>query len=473
MGQYSHTNKVTAVDWQAVWAGVRERLRRELGDPVFDAWIKPLSLEGFDKDVLRLGAEKQFVCNWVANHYMARIERAFRAEGGEPASLTIVTIPPRLGAQVEKAPVPIDPLPAKVYGQNEGEEMNGAKGLWTRMLHPQQTFDSFIPGAANEFGFGAARSFAEGKGGEFLLLYIHGGFGFGKTHLLNASALEFRKRGKKVLFLRAEDFMRHFLGALYRKDTLAFKDELRTADVLIIDDLQHICRSTATASEFLFTVNAFADLRRKVVIAADRAPSALEGLGADIKSRICGGLAIELGKPERETRLAILKARANEFCRHRPEVVMPDEVLERIADDEDQSPRELIAVLTKLCTYADLTKKPVTVEMVDETIGMRMSPGAKTSIEDIQKKTAEFYKLDVRDFHSPQRARRVARPRQVAMYLARKLTTRSLPEIGRRFGGRDHTTVLHACRRIEALCNEDAMFKQEVDFLSQMLSKRM
>ena len=177
------------------------------------------------------------------------------------------------------------------------------------MLHPKQTFDSFIPGPANEFSHGAARAFAEGQQSDIPLLYIHGGFGFGKTHLLNAAALEFRKRGKRTLFLRAEDFMRHFLGALYRKDTLAFKEELRTAEVLIIDDLQHICRSTATASEFLYTVNAFADLRRRVVIAADRAPHALEGLGADVKSRLAGGLCIGLDKPDRETRLAILQGR--------------------------------------------------------------------------------------------------------------------------------------------------------------------
>ena len=147
-------------------------------------------------------------------------------------------------------------------------------------------------------------------------------------------------------------------------------------------------------------------------------------------------------------------------------------MLERIADLEDASPREMIGVFTKLATYADLTKKPVTLETAEEAVGLRAGPGIKTSIEDIQRKTAEFYKLDVKDFHSPQRARRVARPRQVAMYLSRKLTTRSLPEIGRRFGGRDHTTVLHACRRIEALIGEDPLFRQEVDFLSQMLQRR-
>jgi len=463
-------------DWPNAWVAVRERMRRELGDAVFEAWIGPLSLESADHDDLKIGATKPFVRNWVANHYIARIERAFRAEGADPASISIVISAapsPVVGGGVMRevsSSASISYLPPPARGAEIAED--SAKGLWTRMLHPQQTFDSFIPGRANEFGHGAARAFAEGQQSDIPLLFIHGGFGFGKTHLLNAAALEFRKRGRRTLFLRAEDFMRHFLGALYRKDTLAFKEELRTAEILIIDDLQHICRSTATASEFLYTVNAFADLRRRVVIAADRAPQALEGLGADVKSRLAGGLCIALDKPDRDTRLSILKARAAEFTRHKPEVVLPETVLERIADLDDASPREMIGVFTKLATYADLTKKPVTLETAEEAVGLRAGPGIKTSIEDIQRKTAEFYKLDVKDFHSPQRARRVARPRQVAMYLSRKLTTRSLPEIGRRFGGRDHTTVLHACRRIEALIDEDPLFRQEVDFLSQMLQRK-
>ncbi|HEX3756708.1 MAG TPA: chromosomal replication initiator protein DnaA [Rhizomicrobium sp.] len=474
MGQM--TGKPVRCDWQTAWAAVRERLRRELGGPVFDAWIGPLSLEAWHGDELKIGAAKPFVRNWVANHYVARIERAFRAEGHSPASISVVTAvtPPTIGGaaarqarEPQTAPATLSYLPARTP-----EETDASKGLWNRMLHPQQTFVSFIPGPANEFGHGAAKSFAEGQQPDIPHLYIHGGFGFGKTHLLNAAALEFRKRGRRTLFLRAEDFMRHFLGALYRKDTLTFKEELRTAEVLILDDLQHICRSAATASEFLYTVNAFADLRRRVVIAADRAPQALEGLGADVRSRLAGGLVIALDKPDHDTRLAILKARAAEFSRHKPDVVLPETVLKRIADMDDASPRDLIGIFTKLATYADLTKKPVTLETAEEAVGMRGGPAAKTSIEDIQRKTAEFYKLEVKDFHSPQRARKVARPRQVAMYLARKLTSRSLPEIGRRFGGRDHTTVLHACRRVEALIGEDEMFKQEVEFLSQMLRQR-
>ncbi|MEI9929795.1 MAG: chromosomal replication initiator protein DnaA [Rhizomicrobium sp.] len=427
-------------DWSGVWSSVRERLRRELGDAVFDAWIGPLTLEGFDRGELEIGAAKPFVRTWVSNHYITRLDRAFQAEGAQPASISIVLAKPQvsIGGNVVREAAPLPSAAILAYpqvAQPATEQPDPVKGLWTRMLHPQQTFESFVPGPANEFSLSATRAFAEGQNNDFPHLFIHGGFGFGKTHLLNAAALEFRKRGKRTLFLRAEDFMRHFLGALHRKDTLAFKDELRTAEVLIVDDLQHICRSTATASEFLYTVNAFADLRRRVVIAADRAPQALEGLGADIKSRLAGGLVIALGAPDRETRVAILQRRAAEFTKLRPHVALPQDVLERIADMEDASPREMIGVFTRLATYADLTKKPVTPEMASETVGMRLSPATKTSIEDIQRKTAEFYKLDVRDFHSPQRARKVARPRQVAMYLARKLTTRSLPEIGRRFGG--------------------------------------
>ncbi|MGZ5926749.1 MAG: DnaA ATPase domain-containing protein, partial [Rhizomicrobium sp.] len=337
-------------DWRAGWALVRERMRRELGDPVFDAWIGPLNLEAFDADELRIGATKPFVRNWVANHYVGRIEKAFRAEGFAPASLSIViSAAPQIASAIPREIQHVETAPASIsYISPRSEGRDGEdRGLWNRMLHPQQTFDSFIPGTINQFGHGAARAFADGAQADIPLLYIHGGFGFGKTHLLNAAALEFRKRGKRTLFLRAEDFMRHFLGALYRKDTLTFKEELRTAEVLIIDDLQHICRSAATASEFLYTVNAFADLRRRVVIAADRAPSGLEGLGADVKSRLAGGLVVGLDKPDRDTRLAILKSRSAEFSRHKPDVVLPDAVLERIADLQDASPRELIGVFTK------------------------------------------------------------------------------------------------------------------------------
>ncbi|HWU26978.1 MAG TPA: chromosomal replication initiator protein DnaA [Rhizomicrobium sp.] len=457
------------LDWNVIWAGARERLRRDLGDAVFNTWISPLVLVGADHGELKIGAPRPFARNWVANQYAARIERAVRAEGAEPASISIVLAP-----QKQSLPPPREtrtsPAAISFFPDQTAKSGDARRSLSNRVLDPIQSFDSFVAGAANEFAYRAARALAEEASSDVPLLFIHGSFGLGKTHLLNAAALEARRRGRRALLLGAEDFMRQFLGALNRKDTLGFKDELRAADLLLIDDLQHLCRSTHTVSEFLHTLNAFSDLRRKLVIAADRPPSGLDNVGADVRSRLSGGLVIGLTKPDRATRLAILKDRAQEYARRRQESALPDDVLAHLADLEDATPRDLIGAFTKLAVYADLTKKPVTIDVVNETIGQRKAVH-KTSIEDIQKRTAEFYKLELRDFHSPQRSRRVARPRQVAMYLARALTQRSLPEIGRRFGGRDHTTVLHACRRIEALCEEDPVLKQEVDFLKDVLGK--
>jgi chromosomal replication initiator protein len=453
----------------AVWASARERLRRELGDPVFDAWIGALQLLSMEKGEVKIGAPKPFVRNWVANHYTARIERALRAEGTDTRSVSIILAPGAVERIVPASHPAVSHAGSAVASAAHNSEPR--RNLWNRVLHPAQSFDTLVAGAANEFACQAARSFAEGDESAPALLYLHGGFGYGKSHILNATALEARKRGRRVLFLGAEDFMRQFLGALHRRETLIFKEEVRAAELLLIDDLQHICRSTSTISEFLHTVNAFSDLRRRVAIAADRAPEGFDALGADIRSRLTGGLVIGLTQPDRAMRLAILRARAKEFAVQRPHVSIPDEVLERISDLDTASPRELIGIFTKLATYTDLTKKPVTMDFAEDTISQRGAPPKKTGIEDIQRKTAEFYKLDVRDLHSKERSRRVARPRQIAMYLSRELTMRSLPEIGRRFGDRDHTTVLHACRRISELCSTDSVLRQEVDFLKQVLSK--
>ncbi len=409
------TENPSRPDWHAAWAAARERLRRELGDAVFDAWIAPLTLEAWGNGEVVIGTTKSFVRNWVTERYSSRIERALHAEVGfPPASIAVaITKPQAVDSRPrhvvrERAPAVAAGQPQKGLLQEDGSAADAGMSLWARMLHPQQTFDSFVPGTANEFGHGAMRAFAEGQNNDFPHLFIHGGFGFGKTHLLNAAALEFRKRGRRTLFLRAEDFMRHFCWCPATVE-LRWRQATKmqaTAEVLIVDDLQHICRSTATASEFLYTVNAFADLRRRVIIAADRAPAALEGLGADIKSRLAGGLVIALGKPDRATRLAILQRRAADFTRLRADVVIPDAVLERIADMDDASPREMIGLFTKLATYADLTKKPVTMEMADEAVGLRLAPAGKTSIEDIQRKTAEF--LQTRRARLPFAATRTA-----------------------------------------------------------------
>jgi chromosomal replication initiator protein len=470
--------------WSDLWSAVRDRLRLEVGQGIFDTWIAPLSLAKAEKGHVRLSAPSRLVRDYAASHHAARIERAFAGAVAEFSALEIVTAPTdaRPSLTVKTAPLSVlqrghtlPPSGAALSGGGTGKTSGvSVQGLWDRQPDPGQSFASFVVGASNEFAFKAAQRFAENGETELGLLFIHGGFGYGKTHLLNAIALEARNtRGARVLFLRAEDFMRRFLSALRNQETLAFKEELRGADILLIDDLQHICGRTATISEFLHTVNAFTDLKRKVVIAADRPPSGLDGLTDDIRSRLQGAIAIAMGKPDAVTRLAILKAKVVTLERTLPRAKLPEAVLEQVANELDVSPRELLGVLMKLATYADLTGKPVTIEVAEEAIGSRAAAGERrVTIEEIQRKTAEYYKLELKELHSQRRARRVARPRQVAMFLARELTSRSLPDIGRRFGGRDHTTVLHACRRIESLCKTDPVFQQEVDFLRKVLGRQ-
>lgn len=464
------TTKLSGPDWPIVWAKARERLRRELGDAVYDAWLAQLTLFSFDRAELKIAAPRMFVRNWVANQYLTRIERAIRSEGGEAASLSIVLAPPAVGGALteepQKQPRAASPFPIKLPPVAEKRS-----ALSHRIVDPAQTFDSFVSGTSNAFALHAARSFANGDTNDVSLLYIHGTFGVGKTHLLNAIALAAQAKGRRAVLLSSEEFMRRFLGALKSKEALEFKEEIRSADMLLVDDLQHLCRSTYTMSELLHTLNAFSDLRRKFVIAADRAPAALDGLSAEIRSRLSGGLVIQVEKPDRETRLAILKLRAERHAHEQTAAHIPDAALERIADIDGTTPRELVGLFSKLALYADLTRNPVSFDVAVDNIVRGGGGMRKISIEDIQRKAAEFYKLDLRDFVSKQRSRRVARPRQIAMYLSRKLTERSLPEIGRRFGGRDHTTVLHACKRVEELCELDPVFRQEIEFLKDVLNR--
>jgi len=452
------------VDWDAIWLAAREAMRQKMGDGAFDAWIRPLSFVSAEGNEVKISALTPFARNWVASHHVQIIENALSLEHGQTVTIDLVVVQQKMPASVQAAPVAVSAV-----GNADGN--SARKGLSQKVLNLALTFDAFVPGPANEFAYRAAHDLATEDRNQIPMLYIHGGFGYGKSHLLNAIALEAKKRGRKALFLGAEDFMRQFLGALNRKETLAFKEDLRAADVLLIDDLQHLCRSTYTVSEFLHTLNALSDLRRKLVIAADKPPAAIENLSADLRARLSGGLVIGIDRPGPQTRLDILKLRSKGLAS--PELAVPIDVLEHIAgNDEYDSPRELVGALTKVAMYADLTKQPLTLESACHILGQAAMAVKKVSIEDIQRKVADYFKLGLPDFQSPGRSRRVARPRQVAMYLARELTMRSLPEIGKRFGGRDHTTVLHACRRIAALCDEDTTFKQEVDFLRQVLSRR-
>ena len=318
-------------------------------------------------------------------------------------------------------------------------------GLETRLR-----FERFVVGRSNEVAYGAARALAEGGPVNFNPLFLHGGTGLGKTHLMHAIGWETLRHNPqaKVAYMSAEKFMVEFLAAIRAKETIAFKQRLRALDLLLLDDVQFIAGKESTQEEFFHTLNELISSGRKVVISADRGPQDLAGLQDRILSRLAGGLVADIDAAEYELRLNVLHAKLAQL----PDVAVPGDVLEFLARKITSNVRELEGALTRVAAYATLTARAITLETTRAVLADQLrAHDRRITIDEIQRKTADYYGLKLADMLSPRRAREVARPRQVAMYLAKKLTPRSLPEIGRRFGGRDHTTVMHGVKQIEKL----------------------
>jgi chromosomal replication initiator protein len=335
-------------------------------------------------------------------------------------------------------------------------------------LDPRFTFDNFIVGKPNELAHAAARRVAESDTVSFNPLFLYGGVGLGKTHLMHAIAWAIRARrpDRKVLYLSAEKFMYQFIRALRYKDTMAFKEQFRNVDVLMIDDVQFISGKDSTQEEFFHTFNALVDQNRQIIISADKSPSDLEGVEERLRSRLGWGLVADIHPTSYELRLGILQSKAESLRAH-----VPPKVLEFMAHKITANIRELEGALNRIVAHAELVGREITLDTVQELLrDLLRASDRRISIDDIQRKVAEHYNIRVADMHSARRARLIARPRQVAMYLAKQLTARSLPEIGRKFGGRDHTTVMHAVRKIEELCTGDVSFAEDVELLKRMLT---
>jgi chromosomal replication initiator protein len=464
-------------DGQAVWQRVRHRLRRDLGDGTFSSWVKPLALKGRDGAKVRFGVTTPFMRESILAHYGNRIIDYWREEDPGVAEIEIsVDAPPRsdavTGANVK--PVVVSPAamaparPAAGIARPNG----GAPSLdFDAPLDPRYTFDDFVVGKSNEFAHAAARRVAESPSVPFNPLFLYSSVGLGKTHLMHAIGHEIRRRDpdRKVLYLSAEKFMFQFVRALRYKDTMAFKQKFRAVDVLMIDDVQFIAGKNSTQEEFFHTFNALIDHNRQVIISADRSPSDLEGIEERIKSRLGWGLVADIHPTDYELRLGILQAKADRIYRSDGIQVEP-KILEFLAHKVMSNVRELEGSLNRVVAFASLVGRPITLEMTQEVLqDLLRASERKISIEEIQRKVAEYYNIRLADMHSARRARQVARPRQVAMYLAKQMTPRSLPEIGRKFGGRDHTTVMYAVRKIEELRAGDTALDEDVDLLKRML----
>jgi chromosomal replication initiator protein len=457
-------------DLGAQWARIRGQLRHEFGDAAFKSWLKPLTLAGGGEGGVRISVPTRFLRDWVVAHYGDRIEALWREENPAVGSIDIFVAPVRPhaagqgGSAVTLPPV----IPSEDAGNaGAARDAAGARDEVSAPLDPRCTFANFVVGKPNELAFAAARRVAGSDSVPFNPLFLYGGVGLGKTHLMHAIAWHIRRRdpSRRVIYLSAEKFMYQFIRALRFKNTMAFKEQFRSVDVLMIDDIQFISDKDSTQEEFFHTFNALADQNRQIVISADKSPSDLEGMKERMRSRLGWGLVADIHPTTYELRLGILQSKSEQR-----DVDIPAKVLEFLAHKITSNVRELEGSLNRIVAHATLVGRPVTLETTQEVLHDLLRAGdRRVTIEEIQKRVAEHYRIRTSDMHSARRSRAVARPRQVAMYLAKQLTPRSLPEIGRKFGGRDHTTVMHAVRRIEELRATDSSLSEDVDLLRRML----
>ncbi|MBP5858055.1 chromosomal replication initiator protein DnaA [Marivibrio halodurans] len=453
----------------AQWARIRARLRSEFGETAFKNWLKPLILDGIEGGTVRLTAPNRFMRNWIESQYGERLMRMWSGENGTVREV-VIHHAPQGGARHSAAGGDLEALD----GEEEAGHAAGATRVETAPqndlcapLNGQFTFESFIVGKPNELAFAAARRVAEAASVPFNPLFLFGGVGLGKTHLMHAIAQHIRLHSpqKRVLYLSAEKFMYQFIRALRYRDTMAFKEQFRSVDVLMIDDVQFIAGKENTQEEFFHTFNTLVDQNRQVVISADKSPAELDGIEDRMKSRLGWGLVAEIHSTTYELRLGILQSKAEQLG-----IAVPQKVLEFLAHKITSNVRELEGALNRLVAYANLIGRQITLETAQDVLhDLLRANDRRITIEEIQKRVAEHYNIKLAEMHSARRSRAIARPRQVAMYLAKQLTSRSLPEIGRKFGGRDHTTVMHAVKKIEELRASDAGFAEDVELLKRML----
>ena len=452
---------------QEKWGQLRKKLLKTVGQNNYTTWIEPLEFARLQDGVAMFNVPTNFMGNYVSQNFAdlilyelntagAKVQRiAFQVAANTPAR------PTRRPVAVKATEPPEPEPPADTAG-----------ALQAAPLDPRFTFDSFVVGKPNELAHAAARRVSEGGPVTFNPLVLYGGVGLGKTHLMHAIAWELKARKPElnVLYLSAEQFMYRFVQALRERRMMDFKHLFRSVDVLMVDDVQFIAGKDSTQEEFFHTFNALVDQNKQIIISADRAPGEIKDLEERVKSRLQCGLVVDLHPTDYELRLGILQTKVQQHRATYPDLKIATGVLEFLAQRISTNVRVLEGALTRLFAFASLVGREIDMDLTQDCLAdvLRASE-RKITVEEIQRRVSEHYNIRLSDIIGPKRLRSYARPRQVAMYLCKHLTSRSLPEIGRRFGGRDHTTVMHGVRRIEELKSTDGQIAEDVELLRRSL----
>jgi chromosomal replication initiator protein len=440
-------------------------LQAELSDTHYNTWVRPLqAIEGDGS--LRLLAPNRFAVDWINANLLPRIGEWLQAEIGAEAPIVTVQVgsrpEPAADAAAGGSAAMLPPSAPRGFGKPTSGIVVGAR------LNPDSTFETFVVGKSNQLAKAAAQQVGENPGRAYNPLFIYGGVGLGKTHLMHAvgNAIQARKADARVAYVHSERFVSDMVKALQHNQMNEFKAAYRSLDALLIDDIQFFAGKDRSQEEFFHTFNALLEGQQQVILTCDRYPKEVQGLEERLKSRFGSGLTVAIEQPELETSAAILKTKAEAAG-----VALSDEVALFIAKRIRSNVRELEGALRRVIAQSRFTGEPITIDFTKEALKDLLSLQARlVTIENIQRTVAEYYKLRVADLLSPGRSRSLARPRQVAMALAKELTRHSLPEIGDAFGGRDHTTVLHACRRVVALRGEDQRVAEDYQNLLRTLT---
>jgi len=441
------------------WDIAADRLRKSLGNNSYKSWIEPLQFINETSGIAEFSVPTSFFGNYVRQHFEDQILYQMRESG-----LSVTRINFTVGRADQEAlarpaaPTAIAPMKLR--------EVQGAK------LDPRFLFENFVVGKPNELAHAAAKRVAEAGPVTFNPLFLYGGVGLGKTHLMHAIAWELQSNRPdiNVMYLSAEQFMYRFVQALRERKMMDFKELFRSVDVLMVDDVQFIAGKDSTQEEFFHTFNALVDQNKQIIISADRAPGEIKLLEDRIASRLQCGLVVDLHPTTYELRLGILQSKIELYQSSYPGIIVRQEVVEFLAHRISTNVRVLEGALTRLFAFASLVGREITVELTQDCLSdILRASDRRVTVEEIQRKVSDHYNIRLSDMLGPKRLRSFARPRQIAMYLCKQLTSRSLPEIGRRFGGRDHTTVMHGVRRIEGLRNQDSQMSDDLDLLRRSL----